>query len=438
MKNLSVIGLGKLGACIAACLSARGFKTLGVDINQKVVDLVNDGKSPHVEPRLQEMISAGRDNLSATKEIERAISDSDVSFLITPTPSRRSGHFSDKYMRTALAPMATALGKSDKDYHLFVITSTLSPGNTEDELVPLIEKLSGRKLNKGFGVCYSPEFIALGSVITDFLNPDTLLVGESDKRAGDMLSGIYEKTCENEPYTARMSIISAEITKISLNSYITLKISFANTLANICQNVPGAELDLISKALGSDRRISPYYLKGGPSFGGPCFPRDNRAFISFAKKYSADPPLAMTTDIVNQHQVEHIHRLIMDNLGEENRSVSVLGLAYKPDTPVIEESFAIKLIEMLSDEDVEVTAYDPIAMDNTQALFGEQIYYASSAKDCVAQSAISVVTLPLEEFKDIDSGYFRIRPSVIIDCWRFLDEGNFGDEVSYIALGKAK
>jgi UDPglucose 6-dehydrogenase len=438
MKKLSVIGLGKLGACTAVCLASRGFNIIGVDINNDCVDAINNSKAPVYEPGLQELIDSSRDRLKATMDYGKAIKESDITFLVVPTPSKDDGHFSDRYIQDALKQLSIALKSANKKYHLFVITSTVSPGTTDEKLIPLIESVSGKKLNKDFGVCYNPEFIALGSVIKDFLNPDLVLIGESNKIAGDKLEEIYSVVCETKPYIARMSIISAEITKISLNAYITMKISFANTLANICGAIPGANIDDITKALGSDKRISPYYLKGGLSYGGPCFPRDNSAFAAFAQKYKVDAKLAKTTDEVNRFQLNHLVDLIFLNIPDKNNSaISVLGLSYKPKTTVIEESPAVKLIEELLKKDMEVIVYDPLAMDNARAFFGDRILYTSSARDCISHSSLCVITTQADEFKLIDDSYIVNNPTVIIDCWRMLDQSKLGKKVKYVAIGRS-
>ncbi|MBI3597171.1 MAG: UDP-glucose/GDP-mannose dehydrogenase family protein [Nitrospirae bacterium] len=435
--RLSVIGLGKLGASSAACFAAKGFEVIGVDINKDFVDAINNGQAPVYEPRLQEFIARSQGRLKATQDYAEAIRNSDVTFLIVPTPSRQDGHFSDKYLQDALKHLAAAFRDAPKKYHLFVITSTVSPGTTGESLIPLIESVSGKKMNRDFGVCFNPEFIALGSVITDLLNPDLLLIGESDKAAGDQLVGIYEKVCENKPYIARMSIISAEITKISLNSYITMKISFANTLANLCEAIPGTHIDDITKALGADRRISPYYLKGGLSFGGPCFPRDNRAFVAFAQKYGIDAKLVKATDEVNRFQIDHLAEKIFGYMAEgPNNVVAVLGLAFKPNTRVIEESPGVKIIEeLLKKKDVEIIVYDPLAMENARAHFGDNILYASSMKDCLSNSSLCVITTQAEEFKTIRESDIRHHPTTIIDCWRILDPSRLGRHVKHVSVG---
>jgi UDPglucose 6-dehydrogenase len=436
LKKLSVIGLGKLGACSAACFAYRGYDVIGLDLNEGFVEAVNKGNAPVTEPRLQELITDSGNRLRATSDHSEIIRDSDITFLIVPTPSREDGNFSIDFMSNALERLSEALKENGKPYHLFVITSTVSPGSTEDKLIPLIERVSRRKLNEGFGVCYNPEFIALGSVITNFLNPDMVLIGESDNFAGEQLEEVYRNVCENEPYIARMSLISGEITKISLNSYVTMKISYANTLANICENIPGADIDDISTALGADKRISPYYLRGGLGYGGPCFPRDNRAFSAFAAKYGVDAKLAKTTDEVNRFQVDHLVDLVMDNVnGKKDISVSILGAAYKPNTPVIEESPAIELINELLKKNIKVNVYDPLALDNVRAVYGNRISCSSTARECIENSSICVITTQAEEFKAIDESYFMNGCETVIDCWRILDPSRLGNRVKYRAIG---
>jgi UDPglucose 6-dehydrogenase len=331
IKRVSVIGLGKLGLPMATCFAAKGFPTIGVDKNSKLVESVQKFKAPFFEPQLQETLNKSRKTLVATTDMSRAIDESDATFLIVPTPSDKNGEFSSKYLEDALHELSLALRKSKKKYHLFVVDSTVMPGTTEEKLIPLIKKVSGRKLNKGFGICYNPEFIALGSVIHNLMNPDVILIGESSREDGDALEDLYRKTLDNDPQYSRMSIISAEIMKISLNVYVTMKISFANQLAQICSSIPGADLDAITKALGGDKRIGPKYLKGGISYGGPCFPRDNRAFSVFAGKLGHKALLSQMTDEINRHHVDHLVDLVLQH-AKKSTPVLVLGAAYKGET----------------------------------------------------------------------------------------------------------
>jgi len=438
MTKISVIGLGKLGACTAACFAYKGHEVVGVDVDKKTVDLVNEGRAPVVEPRLQEIITTAGRRLRATQDFEEAMQSSEVTFLLTPTPSEPQGHFSDRYVRAAVEPLARSLGRLNKSYHLFVVTSTVSPGTTTERLIPLLEEHSGKRVNRDFGVCYNPEFIALGTVIRDFLNPDLLLIGQSDETAGDQLVSLYRDVHENQPHIARMSIVSAEITKISLNAYVTMKISFANTLANICERIPDADIDDITRALGADRRISPYYLRGGLAFGGPCFPRDNRAFAAFSRTNSCEPRLAEATDLVNESQIRHLAELVSKCISlSGDRRVSILGLAFKPETPVIEESAGTRLVAHLLKQGVTVTAYDPVAAPQARAVFGDSIIYATSVRDCLARSSLWVITTPAAEFKAIDDSFVAHNPTTLIDCWRVVDRAKLTNGVRYVALGRS-
>jgi len=438
-KKISIVGLGKLGLPLAACFASRGFKTIGIDINDKVVGAINKGLSPIIETKLQEFISKFGHNLKATRKHEEAINETDITFIVVATPSDPEGNFSNTYVESALKLLARAFKKSKKKYHIFVVSSTVMPGSTEKRLIPLIEKYSGKKLNVDFGVCYVPEFVALGNVIRDFLNPDLVAIGESNKFAGDQITSIYKKFCENKPLIAQMSIISAEIAKVSLNAFITTKISFANILANICEKIPGANVDSITKAMGADKRISPYYFKGGLSFGGTCFPRDTRSFICFAKKHDIDAGLILEVEKINEFQNAHLAEIVLRNLAPRScKKVSILGLAFKPNTPVITESPAIKLIKELLKKGVKVIAYDSLATGKTKEIFQDKIEYADSIKDCISNSNLCVITVQSDEFKNANYNKIIKKPTVIVDCWRILNPQKLGKKIKYIAIGKGQ
>jgi UDPglucose 6-dehydrogenase len=435
--RLSVIGLGKLGACAAACFAAKGFDVVGIDTNPATVAALDAGLAPVDEPRLQDLIVAGSYRLRASQDYRAAIQDSDVTFLIVPTPSTEDWQFSSRYLEDALRNLAVALKDSGKSYHLFAVCSTVSPGTTDRRLIPLVESVSGRRLNDGFGMCYSPEFVALGSVISDFLKPDLVVIGQSSDSAGEPLAKIYERVCENRPYVAKMSIVSAEITKISINAYVTMKISFANTLAAICEAIPGADIDAITAALGADHRIAPSYLKAGLSYGGPCFPRDNRAFVAFAREHQQEAALAIATDLVNKTRINDAVRKILSyaQIGND-RSIAVLGLAYKANSSVIEESVSVKIIEELLREEFQIIVYDPLALDNVRGRFGGDILYASCVGECFSQSSLCVIATSDDHFRMIGADDIVKNPTTIIDFWRILDQARLGDKVKYVALGK--
>lgn len=437
MEAVSVVGLGKLGLGLALSFAAGGLKVIGVDVNENVVDSLNQGKTPIIEPQYQELITEVGDRFHATRSHAEAIEKTDVTFVLVATPSIGDGRFSNRYVKSALKSLAEAFAQSSKPYHLFVISSTVVPGSTNKSFVPLLEQYSGKKLNKDFGVCYDPDFVALGSVVKDFQNPDLVVIGESETRAGDQVAAIHHQVCRNQPVIARMSIISAEVAKVSLNAYITMKISFANTLANICERIEGADVDLITKAIGVDKRISPYYLKGGMAYGGTCFPRDTKAFITIAKQYGDEAELIKATERVNEFQHRHLAEVVLSELTDE-RKVSILGLAFKTNTPVVEESPAIRLMQELVSEDVDVTVFDPLAQANAFAVFDDELTYVDSAQECVARSPVCVVTLQDAEYKQVLETLVPEKPLTVIDCWRILDPEKLHRDIKYIAWGRAQ
>ena len=286
MKEIiSVFGLGKLGCTMLACFAHKKWQVIGMDINEEFVNKVNEGKSPIYEPGVEYLIKVNSKRIKATTDTEYAVNNSSISFVIVPTPSTNDGYFSTKYVQAVAAEIGSIL-RLKKEYHLIVITSTVLPGDMET-IIKLLEKTSGKKCGIDFSVCYNPDFIALGTVVKDFLNPDMVLIGESDNKGGSILENIQRNLVDNNPNIHRMNLYNAELAKISLNSYCTLKITFANILAEICEKMPGGDVDMVTSAIGDDARVGRKYLKGGLSYGGPCFPRDNRAFVYSAKKYGS-------------------------------------------------------------------------------------------------------------------------------------------------------
>jgi UDPglucose 6-dehydrogenase len=356
IQTVSVFGLGKLGSCIAATLAQRGFQVLGVDIDPEKVRRINDGLPPVEEPLLAETIKDGRSRLRATTDHREAVA-TDASFFIPPSPSLPDGSFSNEFLLKAMAPIAQAVRAAGKKGHLFVCSSTTTPGAHDRVLIPMLEKETGGVCGKDFGMCYNPEFIALGNVVNGLLEPDMVLIGESDPESGALLEALYRKYNRNSPRIARMSIISAELAKISVNSYITLKISFTNQLRLIAEQFPKADIHTILDAIGSDSRINKKYLRAGLSYGGPCFPRDNRLLAFAARQVGLEAPLAEASDRINettkQKLVEQVRALL-----SPGETLAVLGLSYKPDTYIVEESAGLYLAQQLKRAQYRVLVHD--------------------------------------------------------------------------------
>lgn len=436
MQTISVVGLGKLGSPFLATCASRGFNVIGLDVNSHFVDLLNQGKAPVDEPNLAQLIFKNRKKIKATSDYSEAVNNSDITFVIVPTPSTKNGAFSNEHVISAAQNIGRVLTNKNK-FHLVVITSTIMPKSLDNEIIPALEKSSRKKIKKGFGVCYNPEFIALGSVIDNLLNPDFVLIGESDKNSGKILESFYRKFCINQPPVVRMNFVNAEIAKIALNSYITTKISFANTLAQICEKVSGGDVDRVTAAIGLDTRVGSKYLRGALPYGGPCFPRDNRAFFSFAKKIKVQAALAKAADLVNENMTAQIVKTIEKTTTNKNSKIAILGLAYKPDTDIAEESAGVKIANLLSRKHNQIYVWDPKAMNSAKNILSSKVNLAKSMKDCLKEADVIVIACDWQEFKDIkpsDLASVSKRP-ILIDCWRMLDPLQYQDVARYRAVG---
>jgi UDPglucose 6-dehydrogenase len=413
IQSVSVCGLGKLGACMAATFASRGFPVVGVDIDPEKIRKVNAGLPPVEEPLLAETIEQAKGRLRATDNPAEVV-QTDVSFFIPPSPSLPDGSFSNEYLLEAMQPVAKAMRDAAKKGHIFVSSSTTTPGAVDGVLIPMLEKETGWQCGSDFHVCYNPEFIALGNVVNGLLEPDLVLIGEGDPESGAALEELYQKYTRNNCRIARMSIISAELTKISVNSYITMKISFTNQLRMIAEEFSRADINMMLDAIGTDTRIGHKYLRAGLSFGGPCFPRDNRLLAYAAREVGLEAPLAEASDKINEltklNLFEKVRKLI--SAGD---TVLVLGVAYKPDTYITEESAGLHLAQQLKRHGYRVLVHDYGAKpSNSPALHEFEIL---DDLDELAQRKniqLAVVCSPWPQYRNI-----KLPPAAkILSTWK--------------------
>ena len=289
-----------------------------------------------------------------------------------------------------------------------------------------------------FGLCYSPEFIALGTVIRDLLNPDFYLVGQFDDRSGETLEAVNRRVCLKDPVVRRMSIENAEIAKIALNSYVTLKISFANTIADLCERVPGGDVDVVSDALGSDSRIGRKYLTGGMGFAGPCFPRDNIALSFISSHLGANCSLLETNDTYNHSLSKRFVEKLKPIVGDAN-TVAVLGLAYKPLSHIVEESPGVYLARAMADAGYRVIGYDPLANESARVPLQYHALIAESLDQCLQDADVVLVTTRDDKFRALTAtDFLQGRGGVtVIDFWRCLsDSVATTPGIRYVPIGR--
>jgi UDPglucose 6-dehydrogenase len=433
--RISVVGLGKLGSPLVAVLASKGYDVIGIDTNLHFVERMANHIAPVEEPLLQEMLTEHAKRISATTDWSRAIAETDATMIIVPTPSGADGAFRNDHLLSVMDDLGRVLA-SKPGYHLVVVNSTTMPGSVGGPIRERLEAASGRTVGTDLGLCYNPEFIALGDVIKGLLSPDFVLIGESDEKAGDVLEDLYRRVVGTNASIARMNFVNAELTKISLNTYVTMKISFANMLGEICDRLEGADAVVIADAIGRDTRIGNKYLKPSVGYGGPCFPRDTIAFGRVADLVGTSADLAVSTDAINRRQIARLVHKVR-NLTPAGGTVAVLGLAYKPHTPVIDESQGIMLAVALHEIGISVIVHDPVAAPLARAVLGHVARFAPSAQEAVTNADVVVIVTPWPEYKRIRPEWVAsARTRFIVDCWHQLDwESQVGD-CEIVRLGR--
>jgi UDPglucose 6-dehydrogenase len=361
--KIAVIGLGKLGLPFALLLAHAGHKVTGLDLSQsRLLQIKENNLEP--EPDVAELVSTVESqNFQVSSDWKEVLTDTEVSFIVVPTPSDESGMFTNKFLIEALQEIGRA-ASCLASRHAVCVVSTVMPGSCDTELSDvLLNEISSVENRANISLTYSPEFIALGSIVKNMRYPDLILLGEKEDWAGDLVLSATSSICLNDPYTQRMSRSSAEITKIAINTYVTSKISYANMIAEIADKTKGANKFEILDAIGRDSRIGTKYLKPGLGFGGPCFPRDNRALATYASKLGVNASMAHATQEINLRQpdvwISRIEKAI-SSVGT-GKKVLLLGMSYKPGSFVVEESQAISITSRLAELGYLVSAHDPLA-----------------------------------------------------------------------------
>lgn len=352
--NISIFGLGYVGAVSAGCLAKDGHRVIGVDPYAQKVELINSGKAPVIEKEIDEIIFRAVDEgrLSATSDVSKAVNETSVSLICVGTPSQLNGSLDLKYVRNVCEQIGEVL-KDKVDYHVVVARSTMLPGSMLEVVIPTLEEASGKKAGVDFGVCNNPEFLREGTAVHDFYNPPKTVIGESDKRSGEIIAAIYEKL---DAPLIRTDVKTAEMVKYSDNVWHALKVGFANEIGNISKAV-GIDGHRVMEIFCQDTKLnlSPYYMKPGFAFGGSCLPKDLRALTYKAHSLDIDVPILDSIMTSNRCQIDKGIKMIME---KGNKKVGVLGFSFKAGTDDLRESPLVELIERLLGKGYDLKLYD--------------------------------------------------------------------------------
>jgi UDPglucose 6-dehydrogenase len=361
MISVSVFGLGKLGLPLAALLAARGYKVFGYDHSPAVRDKLISRNFDFEEPSLNEILSKSFGNIEIVDTPEQAVLASSIGFVIVPTPSLENGKFSNESVLELFAQIGPAIRKKGSRFVVDLV-STVMPGDSEKFLIPKLCSSGGIEFPKDFGFTYNPEFIALGSVIHNMEYPDMQLLGHAFESDGELIGNVLSSLALNQAPISKMTILEAEVVKISINNFVTMKISFINSIMQACLNYEEANIKVIADAIGQDSRVGHKYLNGGAPYGGPCFPRDTRALGVFLDEASADSSLPRSTDQVNKSHNKFLSEYIFNNCNSDKPRILLIGISYKENTRVIEESPSLAIGKNLSKLGAKVTYWNPISI----------------------------------------------------------------------------
>lgn len=405
--NISFVGLGKLGLPLACCLARSGNKVLGIDKNEHILDMLNNNNLPFYEPGL-ENIFPHPNLMGFTDSYQRAVDETEATIILVNTQLGDDGYSAD-FVEMALSDLAMNLRKSSKEYHLIVLSSTVLPGSIK-KLIKLVEKISKRKYGEGFGFSYVPDFVRLGCVIEDFKNPEFFLIGANNMEDIVKTQSIWYNFHDNNPPRKILTLEEAEIAKVALNAYIVNKITFANFLGELCDGLENVSVHNITNTIGLDKRISPYFFGYGTPYGGTCFPRDTSAFIKFAKDRKKTAKNLIFAEEVN----EMVYKSIFKK-SEKYSKVGILGVSFKPNSPVVIGSPSARLIRDLIDKNIDINAYDliPESFDNLET--SEKINIHQDPQSCIDNSDVIVIMHPNKKFKEYDYSN-----KTVIDYWGIL------------------
>ena len=441
--SISVIGVGYVGLCTAVSLACQGHNVIACDIDTEKINKINQGIPPFFELGLEEKLTESIQKgmlRGLVNGIDRAVAETDFTYVAVGTPSKPDGKIDLRYIESVAVNIGKAL-KQKNGYHITIIKSTVIPGTTQNVVLPILERESGKKCTVDFGLCVNPEFLRQGSAFQDTLKADRIVIGSQDTQTGEKLEEIYREFYKAQvpsPPIIQTSLSTAELIKYASNAMLATKISFINTIANICEKISGVDVKVVADAMGLDKRIGSQFLDAGLGYGGSCFPKDVKALIACSKAFGYIPELLVATEKVNETQPLKTVEFCKRQLGVlDSKRVAVLGLAFKPNTDDLRETRATPIITQLLAEGACVVVYDPVALTTAKDIFKDTIYYAETVTDCLKDADCCIIVTEWPEFKKLTPEFFiaNMKQAILIDGRRIYDPQIFNKKMKFFAIG---
>jgi UDPglucose 6-dehydrogenase len=396
--KISVVGTGYVGLVTGTCFAEVGIDVHCVDIDKQKIDNLNKGIIPIYEPGLEEMVQRNveKKRLFFTTDLAPTLEDCQVVFSAVGTPPDEDGSADLKYV----LEVARQVGENMKAYLMIVTKSTVPVGTAEKVRATVLEAQKKRGVTIPFDVASNPEFLKEGAAVDDFMKPDRIVVGLDSERAQELMKKLYKPFTMNGHPVIFMDIVSAEMTKYAANAMLATKISFMNDVANLCEIV-GADINMVRKGIGSDRRIGNYFIYPGTGYGGSCFPKDVKALIKTAKGYGYDLRVLQAVEDVNDDQKSILFNKLMKyyNYDIKGKTIAVWGLSFKPNTDDMREAPSRVVIGKLLEAGAKVRAYDPVAMHEAGRIFNTNIEFAKDQYDALIDADALVIITEWSEFK---------------------------------------
>ena len=434
--KISVIGLGFVGLTLAVINAKKGFETIGIDSDKGKLKNLQNGKTDFYEPNLSKFLkeSLKGNKISFTEDFNNVLK-TDITFITVGTPSTKDGRIDLTSLNKVISDLYNIL-KNKATNHLIVIKSTVVPTTTSKIVLKKLKNL------KYVGVVVNPEFLREGNALNDLIKPHLIVIGCDNDKDCKTLEKYYKQFYKIMPELLKTDNTTAEMIKYSNNAFLATKISFINSIANICQQLPKVDVNTIAYAIGKDSRIGSQFLQAGPGFGGSCLPKDLSALIKFTDKFDHLNSFFKAVENVNQLQLNQVIQMLKTmKLLDSKKVISVLGLAFKKNTDDLREAISIKLVKSLLKKGIQLRVHDPMAMDNFKKFFNNKISYCKKIDDCLKGANCCVILTEWDDYKKLNTSVFRknMKELNIIDTRRILDPTKFTDfNFKAIGLGPQK
>lgn len=435
--NVAVVGQGFVGLSLSVFLASKKIHVYGVENNTKKLSILKSGKATFFEPKLNNLLEKCLEtkNLQFIDSLDLIFKKLDAIYICVPTPNKNSS-INLTYIKNVILQIEKLLNQTSKK-PLIIVKSTISPG-TSKSLVKILSKNNKNNLGTNFYFVVNPEFLREGSAIDDQFNPHILVMGTEEIKSKNKIKSFYEKLYSKKIPRNFTNFSSAELIKYSNNAFLATKISFINSISNLCEKIPGANIDDIAKAIGLDPRIGPYFLKAGPGFGGSCLPKDLTSFIDVYKSYDVSPILLNSVKNVNEKQLDQILKILKIKLNKiSGKTISILGLSFKENSDDVRESRSIKLIRHILKENCVINVFDSLALENTKQIFKNRLVYCNSISECLKNSDCAIIMNSEKDFKLISKQSIQnMKRPLIIDSRRIIPQKiKEMPKIEYVGLG---